>query len=435
MRPSQRAVLETVSSVVPKTGQPNTKAIALPYGVDGVPIDLIRTGLYADLGDPPLLSAANLNYMHALDRLAALVHLEATRLASEGRVVDACQQELDLVMFARMMADRQMFEEVRWAYRTMGDGMERVRDLLFADFYTRDPQANPERLGELVERMDTAAERSLGLERLTFPVGDLIGAQQLLAVVYTQRGGVDEAVFASTMARLGSGDLPFRRFSESARWSGRASGLVDVFDANEMLGNVYSGWTKKWLLPRTDPLLQVPFEYDELENEHEIILAALPDMSELFRLRTRVQVEAVGTRHAIGILGYTYAFGGFPGDISQIRPRFLPAIAPDPYQPARLNRVIPPMEFFVPMRDQFIADPRRQQPTPHEMSVFAGGGVNFSTRLTDQDFLLYSVGPDGDKDRGEVVSDNPDAQTGDYLIWPPVLSLYRIHLIETEQLP
>ena len=57
-------------------------------------------------------------------------------------------------------------------------------------------------------------------------------------------------------------------------------------------------------------------------------------------------------------------------------------------------------------------------------------------RLREDQFVLYSVGRNGvDDNAAEVTDDASAAQTGDYLIWPPVLSLYRTHLIQTNQLP
>jgi hypothetical protein len=68
------------------------------------------------------------------------------------------------------------------------------------------------------------------------------------------------------------------------------------------------------------------------------------------------------------------------------------------------------------------------------MEVFPGDGTNFGVTLFEDQFVLYSVGPNGAKDWAERVSQDRNALLGDYLIWPPVLGLHREHLIQTGQL-
>jgi hypothetical protein len=50
----------------------------------------------------------------------------------------------------------------------------------------------------------------------------------------------------------------------------------------------------------------------------------------------------------------------------------------------------------------------------------------------DDQFVLYSIGPDEEKGWATLVSDAPSAgASGDLLIWPPVISLTRQRLMET----
>ena len=116
--------------------------------------------------------------------------------------------------------------------------------------------------------------------------------------------------------------------------------------------------------------------------------------------------------------------------IASIRPKWLKQLDADPFNPNRARGNQPPLEFFVPIRDQ----PRgeREEAKPHEVNVFVPGGANFLVRFKDDQFILYSVGRDGAKNWASRVQNTWELATGaDYLIWPPVLSLYRQHLIDT----
>ena len=56
------------------------------------------------------------------------------------------------------------------------------------------------------------------------------------------------------------------------------------------------------------------------------------------------------------------------------------------------------------------------------MEIAFGIGVG----LDEEEYVVWSVGPDGDDDTARRVRENTRALfDGDYLIWPPVISLYR----------
>ena len=89
--------------------------------------------------------------------------------------------------------------------------------------------------------------------------------------------------------------------------------------------------------------------------------------------------------------------------------------------------------YFVPIRDQRFGE--REDPRPHEVNVVTGRAGNFKVRIGQDQFILYSVGPDGRKDWARDVSGEPPRGAfGDLLIWPPVTSLVRMHLQETGQI-
>ena len=69
------------------------------------------------------------------------------------------------------------------------------------------------------------------------------------------------------------------------------------------------------------------------------------------------------------------------------------------------------------------------------LDIIEPAADNFNAVLDDSHFVLYSVGPDGKKDWAKNVrEDVSEVFDGDFLIWPPTISLYRHYLQEDGQL-
>jgi hypothetical protein len=417
---------------------------AQPYGVANLTPETILSGMYTDLGDPPLIAAANHRYMPRLETLRLLVHVECSRLVSEGRHAEALDLLLRLAAFGRQMVDRAMFAEVVWGYETIIDALRRMRDVAYQDF-RGDRVLGPDDIIDAIDRL--SADAFLALERLRFPTGNRLASEQLVARVYERRGGVREDVFLGTMVRLSGGERPLRRFAGASRWLGTAEIQEDVFAAEAAINEIYTGWTGRWELDPFDPVLQLPFSIDLVESPERLAVVIEPlsieteegrevTGTEMFELRKLVEVERVGTRQSLGVMGRYYETDLFPPQVSSVRAQWLGGkLGADAYNAS--NRDVgrlPPMEFFVPVRDAYVADRLRDDPEPHRMEVFPGDGTNFGVTLFEDQFVLYSVGPNGAKDWAERVSQDRNALLGDYLIWPPVLGLHREHLIQTGQL-
>lgn len=432
----QVAVLDALKQVTEQRRYEQAMVFAQPYGVANLSPDTIETGLYTDLGDPPLLAAAEHLYLPALDRLQLLVHVEATRLVGAGEPAEAVDLLLRLAAFGRQMADRAMMREADWGYEAMVDALRRVRDVVYLDFLGERLMA-PDDIRDTVDRLDP--EEFIAYSRLGFPTGNQLAARQLIDRVYAERGGVNEPVFLSTMIRLSGGGKPLWRFAEASRWAGVADGQVDWFRINEVLTEVYSGWTGRWNLDPFDPVLQLPFAIETVQNPESIVAVLAPmtfetsdgremSGSEIFELRTLLDVERIGTRQALGVVGQYYEHNLYPPTLSSIRPRWVRRIESDPYNTnRRIAAATPPLTFFVPVRDDYVANANEDR-EPHRMQVFPGDGSNFGVTLFADQFVLYSAGRNGAKDFAERVSQDRNALLGDYLIWPPVLGLHRLHL-------
>lgn len=428
----QQAVLRVIHDITQEQDYRVAFGFGQPYGAQGVPVAQIRSGLYTELGDPPLLAGARHLYLPAFDRAACLVHVEATRLAASGDPSAALDLLVDWTFFARQIADREFYAEVEWAMRAMRDALARMRDIAYEDS-RGSGSLDPDRVKEVIDRIE---ERGfLGLERITLPRADLVATEQAIARVYEERGGVNRATFGTTMARLRSADRPLRLFGESAKWDAVADRQKNWFDIREELNRVGNDWTSRWTLDWNDPRMTQAFEYRGLGSFSSVIQGTLPDLSRLFELRQIVRAEAVATRHALGVYGYKLVNGQWPPTLAAIRPTWVPQLEADPFNPRRDRGAKPPLEFFVPIRDTRAQFGEREDPKPHEISIVMPEGGNFARRIGDDQFVLYSVGGNGGKDWARRVQNTGENIAGaDYLAWPPVLSLQRQYLRETGQL-
>ena len=434
--PTQKAILDAIASVAKEDDYRKAMAFAQPYGVEGVPVEMVSARLYTELGDPPTLAGAKFYYMDSIRAMEVLVHADAIRRAGEGDTIGSIKLLCDWTFFCRQMTDRRFFREVVWAYEAMIVAQERLRDLAYWDTRTKkalEQASQRDQLPALVARMDEG-KGYLEMSRLRLPIGDRLGSEQAVARVYQPRGGGDANGFATSMSRVGSSEYPLRLFGEAARWQAAAGTQKNWFEINEQLPRLYADWESRWRLDPFDKLMEKPFVYATFDRAGFAVLdATAPDMGRLFTLRQQLQVELAGTRHALAIVGYTAAAKAFPPQLSSIRPQWVRALSVDAYNPNRARGAVPPFEFFVPMRDQKVD--ARGEAKPHEVKVFVAGGANFDLKLRDDQFLLYSTGRDGANNYAGRVDNRPDAGIGtDYLIWPPVSSLYRQHLLDLGQI-
>lgn len=433
MAAPQQDAIKALQSVTRKSDPREPIAFGLPYGTDGVPIELIRAKAYIELGDPPTLAAAQLMYMPMLDTLAALVQVEATRLASEGKVEEATSMLVDWIVFGRQMADRQLFKEAKWGFDQMNIGLERLRDVVYSDF--RDKKAlTPEALKQLLGRLDEM-RGVLTIDRIKFPKADNLASEQVVSRVFVPRKGPDDRVFGTTLASIGAAGRPLRLFAEAARWQAAATGHKDQIDTSAMLDRVYGDFASRWRVDFYDRRQMQPYEFGKMStSDYAVIAATMPDMSPLIELRQRLRVESVGTRLSLAILGSTYVRKEFPPTVASVRPSWQVEIEKDPFNVDSATGKNP-MQYFVPIRDTKARFGAKEEPRPHVVNVVAGSGRNFATPIGEDQFIIYSLGSDTRKDWAERVQNTIKKVEGaDYLIWPPVISLERLYLRQTGEI-
>jgi hypothetical protein len=425
--PAQQAVIKALGTVTAERDWKKAFGFGQPYGIEGVDLDLIQAGLFTDLGDPPTLAAARIGYLPALDKMAILCQVEATRLAASGKVNDAIDLLTNLMCFGRQMADRSMFAEVRWGLTQMQSACERLRDVVYTD--GRGAGAiDLAKLKEQIKKLEDKSNSYLDLGRVSFPVGDRAAAEQLTSRIYKADGSVDEQIFASTMSRLGSTTRPLRLFSESGKWRSLASSQGPRDEAAKQVDGIFSDWAARWTTPWFDKRMSNVVFYSKFDKNRFAALAAVaPDMGQLQDLRQLVRVEVAGTRSALAVAGHHKTIGKLPPQLTSVRPAWLLEIDVDPYNPNTANAAKPAFEFFVPIRDTAAFDGKDN---PHEMEIVAHGSP-FQVKLKDDVFVLYSVGSDNARNNAKRVQNTSTlVQGADYLIWPPVVSLVRQNLTD-----
>lgn len=430
--PNQKAVLDAMDKVTRETDWRRALTMAQPYGTDGVPIDLIRAGVYSELGDPPTLAGVKLGYTKYFAALRQLSEIEATRRQAEGDPAGALKVAIDWTFVARQLIDRRYGVEVVGAMKWTIEGLERVRDIAYQDFRGA-KKLDVVTIQEAIKRL--SEDGPLSVERARFPDGDLVAAEQLIARMYGSDGKINSEIFSATMARTGATQHPLRLFSETAKWRGVGSSMPDKAAMTAQLKKLSDDWNGRWGASAFDPAMSTAWEYPRMDSSRfKLIAEVVPDLTSVFGLRQALRAEAVGTRHALGLYGFYQIGKSFPLDIAGIRPRFLKELELDPFNPNRKDGGKPPMAFYVPMRDTKDQFPGKS-PEPSELAIIAPNGANFTAKLGQDQFVLYSVGADGARNWAKRVQNTPEnVPNADYLIWPPVLSLYRQQQVDSGKL-
>lgn len=420
---AQRAVLEALRAVTAEENPRRSMAFALPYGIAGVEPAWVRMGLHAELGDPPTIAAAQLGYLERMRWLSTLAQIEVTRLEDEGKLEEAMELMFDLAALGRQMADRALFEEVAFGLETMQFAMLRIRDIAYVDSATGGSLTGAY-LKSMVERIDMT-QGLFRLDRIRLPLGDQAGALQLAGRVFTRSGLPDESVFATSMAELASTSRPLRLFSEAGRWQSAMSGHASASETRSKIEGLFNDWIIRWDAGAFDSAFRTPTEYERLDRQRFAMVAeVVPPLGRLTTLRRELDAELVGTRVSLAIRALSKEAGGMPTSLALARPRYIDDLGVDPYNPNRAAGARPELRFFVPERDTVGG-------RLHDMSVVPTGRTNFRVRLGDEQFVLYSLGGNEFDDKATVVSDSGVEPVGDYLLWPPVLSLLREYLEES----
>lgn len=429
-KPTQTAVLDALAKVTKEEDRPKAYAFAQAYGADISDLDMVVKRMYTELGEPELLSAARHLYMPAIENAGILVHVEASRLAESGKVYESLKLLNDWLFFCRQMADRKFLREKRWAMDSMKLAFERMRDVVYVDMSAGKKSMDSAKVLEINKRLKDR-RGFLAIERIRLPEGDFTGREQLVAAIMGSDGTPSPETFGPTLARAASRDRPLRLFSAAAFWDGVRPGHANAKQTKDMLATIVGDWTKRWDLNYFDRLLTIATDYRRqvaTTPKFASLQLGLGEVEDLFQLRHLLNVELAGTRMSLGAYGFYLRHTTLPTGLSQTRPDYIEGVDKDPY-----SRRDGDLQYFVPQRDT----PRDADgnPKPHTVEIFAPDPLpKFSVPLGDKTFALYSIGPDEDRGNLLYATQTRPGVPGDYLLFPPLLSLERQRLIDTGQL-
>jgi len=436
--PAQVAALEALDQITRVADPVESMVIAQPYGVAGVSPELVRARMYTELGDPPTLTTAKIQYLPAMSGLVVLAHVEATRRLDAGDADGAIDLLADLMHLGRMMADRSFFEEVQWGFRTMVDAAIRLRDIAFVDYNAQRPDLGYDPLLEAIDRLEDDREGFLRFDRLRLPEGDYVGGLQVLERIFEPRGQPTDR-FGAVMSALTTADRPLKRFGQAGTWGLIARVHADGLATRQKLDDVYNDWAQLWTQSDFAPGHKLVREYDKLNmTRHAVVRAVMPDMTGLFNERRILRTEVAGTRQSFGVVAYQRRLGTLPVNLASLRPLIIEDRDLDPFAPrvdAQGRPLAPEFNYLVPRRDLPV-DPRvGPQPLPVDVIMLNQRNFGIDVGVTEDEFVLWSVGPDTDDDTARRVRENTRAlYDGDYLIWPPIISLYRQFLTSRGEL-
>jgi hypothetical protein len=443
-KPAQKAVLEAIAKVTQEEDRLQAYVFAQPYGVDGVSLDLVQKEMYTEIGSDALLAAARHLYMPALENAGILCNVEASRLLAAGDAPAAITVMTNWLFFCRQMADRPFLKEKKWAMESMRTSLERIRDLAFVDFRAEKHSMDVAKVKEFIRRLrgevtlkkDDKKEDLpgfLALDRLTIPEGDFIAREQLINIIMEVNGGTKPATFATTMARVASVERPLRLFSDAAYWEQIRTGHKGYRETLNMLRGLHDDWGKRWQLSAFDRLQQTFTDYKKsVRNnpKYAVLQMGLADAESLFPLRTQLRAEAGGTRMGIAAYGSFIRQKVLPRSLASLRPEFFETpLDTDPYSQKK-----PPTDllYFIPVLDT----PRgpNGEEVPYVVTFWPDSRPSFQYPGGKNNFVIYSVGPDGEPTKCLNVTQAREHIKGDYLLWPPTLSVYRQYDLERNQL-
>jgi hypothetical protein len=440
----QKAVLKALKDVTAEEDYHVAMVFAQGYGVDAVADhpELISTNMYTDLGDPPMLATASFGFLPKMRQMYILSNIEASRQMEQGDFVGALDTLFDILYFARQMTDRPMLPEKLVGMSGIRQTLERIRDVVYQDHRAEKHHLEYKDLRRYVDRLEEQ-KGYVAAERIPLPYGTFDAAEQVLTRVLEEKKGVNEFAFATVMARVGSHDRPLRLLSESAYWESVRPLHEGWYASMDMLvgkdhkarnGGLRYDWEKRWNLSPHD-------SYNKLESDYgryvangprfAVLRAVLSGIKDLYPMKTALRTELAGTRMSLAVYGYWREHNAsFPPDISAIRPAYVREVDSDPYATTRR-----PISFFVPIRDNIPRQDPRKDPVPWMVHCYPPKPYDsFVIPLRDDTFVLYSVGPDDTSVNAKDATQQDPELEGDYLLWPPMLSLIRQHLIDKGEL-
>ena len=331
-------------------------------------------------------------------------------------------------MFARQFADRPFAREKAWALNSLLLSLVRIRDVAYGDYRAETHKLDSTYVKELLKNLPP--EGYLSFSRMRPPEADSIARRQLINRVLKKSGGADSA-FGPTMARISSVERPLRLFSASAYWETVGSLHKDYNETERLLTGITQDWAKRWNLSPFDPVQQTKSDYTlkvQGRSNLGLLTFGFEDAERMRGERQRCRAELAGTRIALAVYGYMLQEKTLPPALNSTRPSVVAQLDKDPYSSAGTD-----LQYMIVGRD----NPKGAdgQPRPYTIKIFPPDPYpTFEVSIQPGNFIVYSVGPNNVKESVQEATQGREGVRGDYLLWPPALSLFRQREIDTNSL-
>jgi hypothetical protein len=155
-------------------------------------------------------------------------------------------------------------------------------------------------------------------------------------------------------------------------------------------------------------------------------------------MRRALRAEWVGTRTALGCYSYWLTLHSLPPKVEALVPKYVGKIGlmADPFDKDAKEDRGRRLAYVRATLDNVSSDGIAK---PVVIRVFPKvSGVeypNFEAKVMAGQFVLYSAGPDGNQNGCSRATQMVRDEHGDYLLWPPVLSLARQYRIDNATKP
>ncbi|MCA9279625.1 MAG: hypothetical protein H6815_10270 [Phycisphaeraceae bacterium] len=432
--PEQIAALEALRNATTEKARGVSRAFGLRYGASETSPENVSSGLFVELGDPPLLGRADFLYLNGISKLRDLTNIEATRLLVEGEPAKSLDLMLNLASLGRQLMDREFPAEAAYGYQLSIDAIRRMRDIVYVDFVSGQPKLSPVDLVKVIRTLEPKSD-FMRFDRLGFPRGPEYASKQIIDQTFGPNpGDKPTEAFATMVAQLSTGGHPLRMFGEVAHARAAAQSHADRYDSDDYAKRAQDDFSLRWRLSNNDAQLLQALFVDSIDPTRFAVVRLVYNehARKLRELRQMLETELVGTQIALGIVSFHLQNNSYPRSLAAIRPKYVQEIANDPFSREASTGAQPWFGYFVPklinVRDLGV----REEAQPHTINVVMQSQQNFSLLIDSDQFVLYSTGPDGKLDRAHNVrEDATENFPGDYLVWPSVTSLYRRHLQES----
>jgi len=418
----QREVIAAVKKITDEEQWKKSFAISMPYGADAaaeIDPNLVIQKMYIELGEPSMLAQAEFLYVKRFEWLELLMQTEATRLVEVGKPAEAMDQLVRLCWVARMVCDREFLEEKTWGMNALTLGLMRIRDIAYLDSRKETHLLTAEQVRDIIKRLKRSGGM-LGLDRLTSPQGNLIAAEQLVAQVMVPGAGPDPERWSRFLSRIISQTRPIRMFSEQAKWDALKSLHADTTMTTQRVKAVFADFDVRWKLDPFDPRLKSPSDYAKLDRARfALVDSMVADLDSLLPRRTVLNVEASGTRMGLAAYAFMLAQRNIPPTLAATRPSIIPEVDLDSTDPAKRKFI------------HYSPSPTGQDFTVTVFPELLGVRTpQFEVTIPGDQFFISAAGPDGLLNNNSRFTQTMADERGDYLLWPPVLSLVRQNLTE-----